>query len=163
MTWRITHGHSRGGKTTREFNSWLGMRQRCTDPNHHKWPRYGGRGIKVCARWLSSFEAFLADMGPRPSDRTLDRYPDRDGDYEPGNCRWATAKEQAANRARPSFDTNSQKTHCPSGHAYAGNNLRITKNGGRKCRECERLRAEVARGKHKVPKDAPLVLWKEAA
>jgi hypothetical protein len=72
------------------------MIQRCTDPNCRQWKWYGGRGITVCDRWLV-FENFLADMGERPEGKTLDRV-DPDGDYEPGNVRWATTKEQANNR-----------------------------------------------------------------
>jgi hypothetical protein len=73
------------------------MRKRCLDRNHENYPLYGGRGITICARW-ESFESFLADMGERPDGTTLDRFPDRDGNYEPGNCRWATPVEQAHNR-----------------------------------------------------------------
>lgn len=145
MSGRITHGHTRGRKTTPEFNTWIAMRQRCGDPKHAKWPLYGGRGIKVCQRWQDSFAAFLEDMGARPKGCTLDRYPDRNGNYEPGNCRWATAKQQAENRDRDSFDSKSHQTHCPSGHQYAGENLRICPDGTRKCKECERLRARAAR------------------
>ena len=74
------------------------MKQRCLNPNYHHFENYGGRGIKVCARWLNSFENFLADMGLKPSpDLTLDR-KNNDGHYNKRNCRWATAKEQASNR-----------------------------------------------------------------
>lgn len=75
------------------------MLQRCTNPNNIKWKYYGGRGISVCKRWTGSdgFPNFLADMGERPSRMTLDRV-DNDGDYEPGNCRWATYSEQNRNQ-----------------------------------------------------------------
>jgi hypothetical protein len=89
---------TRHGKTgTCEHNIWLTMRDRCRNPKNHKFSAYGGRGIAVCDRW-NSFEAFLADMGPRPTSRhSIDRI-DNDGNYEPDNCRWATSKEQRANQ-----------------------------------------------------------------
>ena len=78
------------------------MKARCADPNH---PRYGGRGIKVHPAWVDNFDAFFEYVGPRPSPgHSLDRFPDNDGDYGPGNVRWATRKEQAANRSTTRVD-----------------------------------------------------------
>ena len=81
-----------------EYVNWRALRERCLNPKHKNYPEYGGRGIKVCERWLNSFENFLADMGRRPfPEATVDR-KENDGDYEPGNCRWATRLDQTKNR-----------------------------------------------------------------
>ncbi len=76
--------------------TWQSMLNRCRNPNAVDYARYGGRGILVCERWLD-FQLFLQDMGERPEGRSIDRI-DPDGNYEKSNCRWATAKEQSANR-----------------------------------------------------------------
>lgn len=97
-----THGMSE----SKTYNTWRGMIDRCSSPSHEAYKHYGGRGIIVCERWLT-FENFLADMGERPAGLSIDRYPNNDGNYEPGNCRWATPKEQRANqRMKPSKGDN---------------------------------------------------------
>jgi hypothetical protein len=95
---RIIHGYYL--TSPEEFHIWSGMIKRCTDPKNKRFANYGGRGIKVCPRWMI-FDNFLADVGKRPSKKhSLDRYPDNNGDYEPGNFRWATSKEQTRNYSR---------------------------------------------------------------
>ena len=82
---------------TRTYAIWCGMKRRCYNKNEMNYPRYGGKGVKVCDRWLNSFENFLEDMGEAPKGLTLDRISSQ-GDYEPGNCRWATVHEQNRNK-----------------------------------------------------------------
>ncbi len=91
------HGHASAGKPSPTYVSWQAMLSRCFNPNTNRYKHYGARGISVCQRWRESFPAFLSDMGERPAGRSLDRI-DTDGNYEPGNCRWATKIEQRANQ-----------------------------------------------------------------
>jgi hypothetical protein len=92
---RSTHKLSKSN----EHAAWASMKSRCTNINVPEYNNYGGRGIQVCDRWLNSFEAFLEDMGPRPtSQHSIDRFPNNDGNYEPSNCRWATRQEQDNNK-----------------------------------------------------------------
>lgn len=108
---RNRHGHtSQGGPATRTYYSWKTMIQRTTNPKAHKYGNYGGRGITVCERWRK-FDNFLADMGERPKDRTLDRI-NPDGNYEPTNCRWATAATQNRNRVDNVFLEHAGKRLC---------------------------------------------------
>lgn len=88
---------SRGAKASMEYGCWKAMKERCLNPNHKAFPMYGGRGIGICAQWMS-FDVFQKDMGPRPSTlHTLDRI-ENDKGYEPSNCRWATWIQQGRNR-----------------------------------------------------------------
>lgn len=91
---KTKHGHTNStGYSSRTYKSWSASIARCENPKHKSYHRYGGRGIVVCSRWRESFEAFLDDMGERPPGMTLDRI-NNDGNYEKGNCRWATSKVQ---------------------------------------------------------------------
>jgi hypothetical protein len=136
--YRLTHGQS----YTPEYAAWHNMIQRCTRPNHAAWKDYGGRGISVCDEWMASFEVFIAHVGPRPDGMSIDRI-NNDGNYEPGNVRWATKRTQSNNqrpRDRPDV--------CPHGHIYSIANTYVNAKGYRKCRTCRRegMRAKVDRG-----------------
>jgi len=95
------HGHSKPQTST--YKSWLSMKQRCLNPNHIHYGRYGGRGISVCDRWCT-FINFLDDMGERPEGMTLDRL-DNDSNYNKGNCRWSTSTEQQRNKSKSRNNT----------------------------------------------------------
>lgn len=101
---RVTETHTNHGQSTRKgrsitYISWDAMIQRCTNKKCKYYDNYGGRGIKVCERWLNSFDNFYLDMGQRPSKKhTLDRFPNINGNYELGNCRWGTSTQQSRNR-----------------------------------------------------------------
>jgi hypothetical protein len=83
-----------------EYNVWGVMKNRCLSKKNKNYKHYGGRGIKICKRWLK-FENFISDMGRRPSSKhSIDRFPNKDGDYEPSNCRWATVNQQLRNHRR---------------------------------------------------------------
>jgi hypothetical protein len=95
------------------YGCWIAMRARCHSPESTAYPQYGARGVTVCDRWRDDFKTFLADMGERPSmGHSLDRYPNRTGNYEPGNVRWATFTEQARNK-----DSNRTLTYNGESHS----------------------------------------------
>lgn len=93
-----THGERQA--RSKEYAAWCGMKGRCYRLNHPRYKDWGGRGIRVCDRWINSYENFLADMGRAPSPtHSIDRI-NNDGNYEPGNCRWATVQEQNKNKRK---------------------------------------------------------------
>lgn len=95
------HGHAKtkASPESKTYKAWTAMKQRCTNANTRYWHRYGGRGISYDPRW-EDFSSFLADMGERPPNTSLDRI-NNDGNYTKSNCRWATTYEQANNRKHP--------------------------------------------------------------
>lgn len=108
---------SRGAERDPLYNVWCTMKERCSNPNSQKYKDYGARGITVCERWKLSYQDFVDDMGPRPSDHhSIDRI-DNDGNYEPSNCRWADAKTQRWNRPDIILFEHDGKITCVSDYA----------------------------------------------
>ncbi len=93
-----THGESVHSGNSTEYSSWICMKTRCLNPNSEKYKIYGGRGIKICSRWVDSFENFLSDMGRKPTKKHSIERINNDGNYEPSNCKWGTDLEQANNK-----------------------------------------------------------------
>ncbi len=143
-----------GRAETKIYQIWSDMVGRCVRLTHQRFADYGGRGITVCDRWRD-FANFYADMGDRPAGRSLDRI-DNDRGYSPGNCRWAAAAEQRANR-RPQRPPSA----CRRGHAYTAANLAMTREGKRRCRTCSRRWAKAARDKRSQGRtdDLPDPAW----
>ena len=103
--------YDRRARTMREYRAWCAIKTRCFNPRRMQWKDWGGRGITMCPEWRASFPAFLRDMGPCPAGTGIDRI-DNDGDYEPGNCRWATPREQNRNSRNSARITFNGETHC---------------------------------------------------
>lgn len=108
----LKHGHARKKQISKEYTSWYDMKRRCCDPNQSKYYLYGGKGIKVCDRWLHSFENFLADMGLKPTPKHSIERLDASKDYEPINCVWATVAEQNRNKSTNRRITFNGETLC---------------------------------------------------
>lgn len=129
---RVNHGMSKTG----EWISWWGMIKRCNSVNDPSHSDYGGRGIKVCDRWLHSFENFLEDMGHRPSPVHSIGRLDNDKDYEPSNCRWEDPKQQSINKRTTKWiiykgERKSMKEWCLAlGQSYTAIRYRLTQGWG---------------------------------
>ncbi len=107
---RTTHGHTVRGRSSKVYSVWRAMVQRCTNNSYKQWENYGGRGIRVCERWLK-FENFLEDMGDKPEGYQIDRI-DNDGGYFKENCRWATRRQNNRNKRSNRLITFDGKTQC---------------------------------------------------
>ena len=121
---KIKHGQSKRGQRTSEYQIWRGMKTRCQNSKSYAYKYYGGRGIQVCKRW-QDFRNFFTDMGKRPGpEYSIDRI-DNDGNYEPGNCRWATPHEQRVNSRPRSHGVMKQRwfrSISPQGKIVESNN-----------------------------------------
>lgn len=119
-----------GNCDSSEYSSWKAMIQRCTNSNSATYKRYGARGVKVCEQWIGSFKTFLKNVGKKPTPHhTLDRFPNKKGNYEPGNVRWATRKEQSQNIATNVEVTINGETMCMSEAASRNNINKSTLRG----------------------------------
>lgn len=132
----IIHGESAGKNraATPEYSCWRHMVDRCEKTGTKDWENYGGRGIKVCAAWRASYQIFLTYVGRRPSPGHSIGRINNDGNYEPGNVRWETRKEQASNRRDRKL-----RGACPRGHLFTEVNTYRKPNGERRCRNCQSL------------------------
>ena len=132
------HGATVNYSESPEHISWRGMRERCSKPSHRAFKYYGGRGVSVFPEWndpVDGFAAFLSYVGPRPSpDHSIDRYPNYNGNYEPGNVRWATRSQQILNR-----DPAKPFTHCRRGHPRTPENRAPNGDKHGCCRPCRRM------------------------
>ncbi len=135
----ITHGLT----YSKVYSTWGAIKTRCYNTKNEFYHLYGGRGVTVCSRWVNSFENFFEDMGHPPSSKhSIDRI-DPYGNYEPSNCRWATALEQAHNKRYKAA-----KAHCRNGHEYSPENVYRAKDG-RICRICMKIQKRVSNAKRR--------------
>lgn len=126
---------------TPEFGTWIHMRSRCLTLTDDAYHLYGGRGITIYGPWIESFEAFFAYIGPKPGPNySIDRI-DNDGNYEPGNVRWATPREQIRNQRH----AKRSQTACLKGHPFDEENTYRSPQGYRRCRKCRKLRDDAKR------------------
>lgn len=128
---------------------WEGMIGRCTNRSNKSYPSYGGRGIMVCQRWLDSYDAFESDMGKRPTGSSIDRI-DNDGNYEPGNCRWATPSEQSRNTRTNHLITFNGETHLVVEWAELLGISRITLAGRLRRMSVEKALLQPIRQQHQL-------------